>query len=222
MDNAVALVQAYLNINGYFTVVEYPVVEASKGGRFHPATDLDILAVRFPGSGRYVPRRGKSRSGSLLISEPDHLLECMDDETDMIIGEVKVGQAHLNAGLHRYEVLEAALIRFGCCPAEHAEDVLRKLNKSGEARTVRGHRIRFVAFGSEGSPPRSGRYKVITLNHVVEYLDAYLDQYWEVMRTAQLHDSVLGLLATLKKAKQAREKERDHHQDGQQERQHDR
>jgi hypothetical protein len=25
MDNAVALVQAYLHVNGYFTVAEYPV-----------------------------------------------------------------------------------------------------------------------------------------------------------------------------------------------------
>jgi hypothetical protein len=28
MDNAVALVRAYLHVNGYFTVTEYPVVEA--------------------------------------------------------------------------------------------------------------------------------------------------------------------------------------------------
>lgn len=29
MDTAVALVQAYLHVNGYFTVTEYPVLEAS-------------------------------------------------------------------------------------------------------------------------------------------------------------------------------------------------
>lgn len=34
MDNAVALVQAYLRVNGYFTVTEYPVVEAMKSGEF--------------------------------------------------------------------------------------------------------------------------------------------------------------------------------------------
>jgi hypothetical protein len=33
MDNSVALVQAYLRVNGYFTVTEYPVI-ASRGG--HP------------------------------------------------------------------------------------------------------------------------------------------------------------------------------------------
>ena len=31
MDTAVALVQAYLNVNGYFAVVEYPVLEARLG-----------------------------------------------------------------------------------------------------------------------------------------------------------------------------------------------
>ena len=29
MDHAVALVEAYLQINGYFTVAEYPVIESS-------------------------------------------------------------------------------------------------------------------------------------------------------------------------------------------------
>jgi len=36
MDTAVALVQAYLNVNGYFTVVEYPVLEAFRHARHVP------------------------------------------------------------------------------------------------------------------------------------------------------------------------------------------
>jgi len=43
MDNAVALVQAYLRINGYFTVAEFPILEGSHG-QFHEVTDLDMLA----------------------------------------------------------------------------------------------------------------------------------------------------------------------------------
>ena len=58
MDNAVALVQAYLRVNGYFTVSEYPIVEASRRGGYRTATDLDILAFRFPGAGRLVPTPG--------------------------------------------------------------------------------------------------------------------------------------------------------------------
>ena len=50
MDNAVALVQAYVRVNGYFTVAEYPVIEAARDGHYRAVTDLDILAFRFPNS----------------------------------------------------------------------------------------------------------------------------------------------------------------------------
>ena len=48
MDNAVALVQAYLRLNGYFTVSECPVVEPLRPGNVRTMTDLDILGFRFP------------------------------------------------------------------------------------------------------------------------------------------------------------------------------
>ncbi len=44
MDSAVALVQAYLHVNGYFTVAQYPVLEAFRGEHARSVTDLDILA----------------------------------------------------------------------------------------------------------------------------------------------------------------------------------
>ena len=47
MDNAVALVQAYLRVNGYFTVSEYPVMVREGAHSARALTDLDILAVRF-------------------------------------------------------------------------------------------------------------------------------------------------------------------------------
>ena len=50
MDVAVELAQAYLQVNGYFTVAEYPVLEALKHAA-RSATDLDILAFRFPMAG---------------------------------------------------------------------------------------------------------------------------------------------------------------------------
>lgn len=58
MDPAVALVQAYLRVNGYFTVAEYPVLEATRSGGFQMATDLDLLAFRFPGAGRAIASAG--------------------------------------------------------------------------------------------------------------------------------------------------------------------
>ena len=46
MDTAVGLVQAYLRVNGYFTVAEYPVLDATGPAGPRTITDLDILAVR--------------------------------------------------------------------------------------------------------------------------------------------------------------------------------
>jgi hypothetical protein len=73
MDQAVALVEAYLRVNGYFTVSEYPVVEARRYGGFRTATDLDILAFRFPGAGRLVPDAG---TGDHHTYAPDPELGC--------------------------------------------------------------------------------------------------------------------------------------------------
>ena len=48
MDHAVALVQAYLQLNGYFTSAESPIFTGAgrKGAR--TITDIDVLAFRFP------------------------------------------------------------------------------------------------------------------------------------------------------------------------------
>jgi len=43
MDGAVAIVETYLRLNGYFTVTEFPVVELHDGADYRTATDLDSL-----------------------------------------------------------------------------------------------------------------------------------------------------------------------------------
>ena len=48
MDHAVALVQAYLQLNGYFTSAEYPIIAAAGRNGFRTITDIDVLAFRFP------------------------------------------------------------------------------------------------------------------------------------------------------------------------------
>jgi len=55
MDMGVALVQACLRAHGYFTVSEYPILEAIRHGEHRIATDIDILAVRFPHACQLVP-----------------------------------------------------------------------------------------------------------------------------------------------------------------------
>ena len=48
MDHAVSLVQAYLQLNGYFTSAEHPIIVGAGRGGFRTMTDVDILAFRFP------------------------------------------------------------------------------------------------------------------------------------------------------------------------------
>src|SRR3954471_15851958 len=69
MDHAVALVQAYLQLNGYFTSAEYPIIAQAGRNGAQMITDVDILAFRFP-SGLPAPGRRRQPRG-LDVSEVD-------------------------------------------------------------------------------------------------------------------------------------------------------
>src|SRR6516225_2434972 len=149
MDTAVALVQAYLHMNGYFTVVEFPVLEAMRAAPARTVTDLDILAFRFPRAQTDVIRReGRQRVVVDASCVPDPVLGCPPDRPDMIVGEVKEGAARFNDAARDPAVLAVALARFGCCGADHAADVARQLIADGRAETPDGHTVRMVAFGA--------------------------------------------------------------------------
>lgn len=130
MDNAVALVQAYLQVNGYFTVTEYPVLEAARHG-IEAATDLDVLAFRFPGAGQIVPAKPGGRER--WLAQTDSALACPVDRVDMLIGEVKEGRAEINRAARDPEVLRAVLVRFGCCRAPRG---LRRDRGGGRRATL--------------------------------------------------------------------------------------
>ncbi len=201
MDNAVALVQAYLHINGYFTVTEYPVVEAMKYHGYRTATDLDILAFRFPGAERLVPVKGRRQPTDVEVFAPDPALGALAEHADMIIGEVKEGCAELNQGATDPDVLRAVLTRFGCCSPEEVPQVVKALLQRGHTVTPCGHRIRMIAFGSVTEPRGDRKYEVISLGHVVSFLQDYIRQHWEVLRQAQFKDSTFGFLVMLEKAR---------------------
>ena len=198
MDTAVALVQAYLNVNGYFTVVEYPVLEAYRDHPARSVTDLDVLAFRFPGAGYEVIRGHHHRPLGGRAFQPDPALGCPSNRIDMIVGEVKEGSARFNPATRDPAVLEIALARFGCCPPEHATDLARRLLSQARVDTPAGHTVRMVAFGSGGDTV-SGHWASVSMRHVVEFLRTYLREHWEVLRHAQLRDSALWVLALLEK-----------------------
>ncbi len=200
MDTAVALVRAYLNVNGYFTVVEYPVLEASRGGPARSVTDLDVLAVRFSGAGHEVIRGRSHPPMGARTFEPDPALGCPSDRPDMIVGEVKEGPARFNAATRDADVLQIALARFGCCDPEHASELARALLAQGHVDAPSGHRLRMVAFGSVAEEDGGrNRWHTVSMHQVVGFLRRYLREHWDVLKHAQIKDQTFAVLALREK-----------------------
>jgi hypothetical protein len=199
MDNAVAIVQAYLRLNGYFTVTEFPIIESMRDGGHRVATDLDVLAFRFPGAARVIPKPGRSGEHGRALGGPDPALGLQGDEADMIVAEVKEGRAELNRGARDPAVLRAVLTRFGCCEADEAASLVERLIRHGATDTRHGHRVRLMAFGSSADSVSKG-YHTVRLDQVASYVTGYLRRHWSVLHHAEFKDPALGLLAMLMKA----------------------
>ena len=198
MDTSVALVQAYLRINGYFTVTEYPVIASRSDGTYRTATDLDVLAFRFPNAGKLVPGRRPGRDEDLF--SVDEALMTSTEHADMLIGEVKEGHAQLNDAVSDPAVLRAVLAGFGCCSRAEAPRIAEMLIRDGSALLSSGHRIRIAIFASIVGGAGASRQVVISLGHVVHFLRSYLDEPWEVLRHSATKDPAFGFLMTLAKA----------------------
>lgn len=197
MDTAVALVQAYLHVNGYFTVTEYPVMEAAGAGHARTVTDLDVLAFRFAGAGHDLIQGRRVRPIGERATDP--ALRCPTDRLDMIVGEVKAGAARFNRAMRDPGVLSVALTRFGCCPPEQVHEVTAALLLRGSVTTEGGHAIRLVAFGDVGGSEAAPASATVSMRHLVQFLQMYLRQHWDVLRHAQITDPALGVLALIEK-----------------------
>jgi len=198
VDGAVALVPAYLRINGYFTVTEFPLVECREDAGYRTATDLDLLACRFPSAGQVVLGPHESKHAPLMGTDP--ALAVPDGVVDMIVGEVKESLAGFNTAGMRIDVLTAALVRFGCCSGD-APSVASQLLSGGIARTGSGHSVRMVAFGTSVST--HGAYHQVALGSVVRYLERYVHRNWSVLKHTQSKDDALAFLMIREKIRSA-------------------
>ncbi len=198
MDHAVALVQAYLQLNGYFTSAEYPIIAGAGRAGFRTITDIDILAFRFP-SGEPMARHGRKMPKSLDMTGLDPGLAVPTGQVDMIIGEVKEGRVGINTGIRDPEVLKTVINRFG----EVGDDnrVVEHLLKHGTAEIQSSYVVRLIAFGS--FPPGSAvpPCRIISLGHVLQFLQAYVRKHWHMLRHLQFKDPAFGFLMTLEKAR---------------------
>lgn len=194
MDASVGLVQAYLRVNGFFTVTEYPIIaQRRKSGV--TLTDIDILAVRFPGASRWIPGQDKTLP-------PDPVLDIGGDHLQMIIGEVKEGKPRLNRASSSREVVETAIRRFGCCshaPTKTADAVLR--NGYADSVLTTGMRCRVCWIVFSGSEAESQTpYRVITFKHVFTFLSEHLRIHGDTLLHSQFKDDALDLVSLLVKA----------------------
>lgn len=201
MDTTVTLVSAYLQINGYFCVTEYPLLETSPHGDVRTVSDLDILAFRFPGAGREVRVRKRRNIVGDTRFEPDPMLGAPRDLADMIVGEVKRGRARFNSAARKPEVLMAALMRFGCCGPEHALELARELIRSGETRNLDGHHVRMIAFGGNESGQIPSTWHTVSLESIVTCLQQHLRDNWNILRQVRFSNDVLDLLSLLERTR---------------------
>ncbi len=198
MDHAVSLVQAYLQLNGYFTSAEYPIIAGAGRNGFRTITDIDILAFRFPNG---VPvLAGRKTPQGLDITEIDEGLGVSADTVDMIIGEVKEGRVGINSGGREPDVLKAVVSRFGNT-AEEDDSVVRSLLSSGVATLPSGYAVRLIAFGAFPPGSQIPPCRIISLGHVLTFLQGYVRKHWSVLRHLQFKDPAFGFLMTLEKAR---------------------
>jgi hypothetical protein len=198
MDHAVSLVQTYLQLNGYFTSAEYPIMASAGRNGVRSITDIDILAFRFPaGLASMMPKRAPK---GLDVSDLDPGLGAPADSIDMVIGEVKEGRVGMNIGIRDPEVLKVVINRLGDSSA-NADRAVQKLLNEGSTTLPGGVTLRMIAFGAfpPGAPVPPCR--IISLGHVLDFLQSYVHRHWNVLKHLQFKDPALGFLMTLEKAR---------------------
>jgi hypothetical protein len=194
VDPAVALVQAYLQLNGYLTVTEFPITSGSGSDAGQAITDIDLIALRFPNA-RGI---GGWHRGS---AETDPILRVGDGAMDLLICEVKEGKARLNPNLTRSDTLAKTLARVGCCPPAHVGHHVESLIHSGVADMDHGGtrcRARIAVFaGRLGHPARTPL--VVSLGHAACYVRDFLDDNREMLQAARFSQPALAQLSLLTK-----------------------
>ena len=198
MDIAVNLIETYLRLTGYLTVSEFEVQRRDVDGAFKTVTDVDVMAMRLPGD-VYVGDPHTTEDGELLLLD-DPVLQLEDDCIDVIIGEVKQGEADLNPGITEHVVLHSVLRRVEWIYDEPLSHVVRQLQVEAvhysPARGGGRVRTRIVAFGRA----ERSNLRVITHGHVVSTLLRFFDEHEAAFRPIQFKEPAPAFLRLLLKA----------------------
>ena len=198
MDIAVNLVENYLRLTGYMTLSEFEVQRRDKKGRFKTVTDIDVMAIRFPGD-IYIgdPHRPEDCE-MLLIDDP--VLKLEPDTVDVIVGEVKQGQAELNPGIKDHGVLHSVLRRVEWLYETDLNDVINRLQRDGictsDGKGGARIRTRLVAFGRS----HYSNVNTIALSHMVTTLLSFFEEHQDAIRPIQFREPAPAFLSLLLKS----------------------
>ena len=197
MDIGVDLVEAYLRLNGYFTITEFEVLRETTPDNYQTVTDVDMIAVRFPGPIYIADSHGQGESPALLVEDP--VLDLQPDTVDVIIGEVKQGEAVFNPGLTDHPTLHTVLQRVAWLYGDDVHQVARDLEKHlvcYQAEPAdRKVRTRLVAFGR--SPIND--LHTISLTHVFDTMIGQFEEHGDALRAAQFKNPAAALIRLLVK-----------------------
>lgn len=199
------LVENYLRLNGYLTLSEFEVQRRVRKGHYKAVTDVDIMAVRFPGDLFIGDPHSESEAELLLIEDP--ALELADVTIDVVIGEVKQGPAELNANIKDHSVLHTMLHRIEWLYGVPLDEVISGLQRKAiyTARSCgRGDiRTRLVAFGRSPSVD----VNTISLSHVVRTMIEFMESHEDALKPIQFKEPAPAMLRLLMKAGFSVEKE---------------
>lgn len=197
MDIAVSLVESYLRMTGYFTLSEFEVQARRPGGGFDTITDIDIMGIRFPGPVYAGDPHGGDDAHLLLLDDPALLLE--EGQIDVIIGEVKQGEAQFNPGITRHKVLHSMLRRvewlFEASLGRIVDDLGSQQVCIAPARGGGTIRVRLVAFGRAAETDMH----TITLTHMVDTLMAFFSEKDGAFTPVQFREAAPAMLSLLHK-----------------------
>ncbi len=197
MDIAVNLVESYLRLNGYLTLSEFEVQARREDGGFDTITDIDIMAIRFPGAVYAGDPHDEADTRLLLLDDP--VLQLREGQIDIIIGEVKQGEAEFNPGIRRHQVLHSILRRvewlFDMGIDRIVDDLGDRQVCEVPARGGGTVRVRLVAFGRADE----SNLHTITHTHMVETLMGFFSGLDDAFRPVQFRDPAPAMLSLLLK-----------------------
>ncbi|HSM01295.1 MAG TPA: hypothetical protein VK960_02480 [Acidimicrobiia bacterium] len=198
MDIAVNLAETYLRLNGYLTLSEFEVQERRADGTFRAVTDIDIMAIRFPGEIYAADPHEGPDTRLLLLADSELRLE--PDQIDVIVGEVKQAEAEFNPGIRSHKVLHQMLRRiewlFDGDLRQVVDDLASRDACVAPARGGGEIRVRLVAFGRA---PKCD-LNTMTHSHMVSTLLRFFSGTDMAFRPVQFRDPAPAMLSLLLKS----------------------